>query len=506
MRNRRIIALAMALILSLAGFSAFAEPIIFLPVQGEGANMPENIPAQYSPKHIQYYNGTLYFVDEQTADPEDYDNYIHTLYAMDASGNIRQIGESRRYAREYEFSDDDYSYMTELMHFNGYSDMTVYKDHIYFVGTDDTPGTYTTYSPYWIDGETAEFTSTYAGTACVYRMDLNGGNIVKLISGLGNGDAHLDIANDRIAVSACYLNNFFVYDFVDFMFYDMNGNFISKYESAYNPEENYAYMPGTQFNLIVQGIYTDGQNIYASLSDSEGDFASSRLVKIPDTGNHLFLEAYFVNSEILDDGRFVYFTSDAPDVFWDESMDSSLTIRVYENGSNRILACVPSYYAENWDQKLFVVGNEVYFISDTALLKVSVNGGEVMRYENGAFVPAPECDPEYYGAATIGVIGGADGPTAIFVTGSEDAAFYYLPDSNTRLYSREELEQYDTELLGYMRNEILARHGYPFKKEMYRTFFEAMPWYTRNENFTYDMLNAIEMENVETIKAIEASR
>ena len=41
---------------------------------------------------------------------------------------------------------------------------------------------------------------------------------------------------------------------------------------------------------------------------------------------------------------------------------------------------------------------------------------------------------------------------------------------------------------------------------MYRTFFEAMPWYTRNENFTYDMLNAIEMENVETIKAIEASR
>ena len=57
-----------------------------------------------------------------------------------------------------------------------------------------------------------------------------------------------------------------------------------------------------------------------------------------------------------------------------------------------------------------------------------------------------------------------------------------------------------------MRNEILARHGYPFKKEAYRNHFESMPWYTRDENFEYGMLNSIEMKNVETIKAIEGSR
>ena len=508
MNIRKLIALALALLM-LAGVAAFAEPILIIPNQAAGAkNMPESIPAQYNPMYIQMYKDTLYFVDEQEVD--DYDNYIHTLYAMDDSGSVKQIGEARRYAREYEYNGDDYSYMTELTHYNGYSDMTVYEDHIYFVGTDDTAGTYTTYSPYWVEGELAEFTSSYNGTACVYRMDMDGGNITKLISGLGNGNAHMDIAEDRIAVSSCYMNNFFVYDFVDFMFYDMDGNFISKYESPINPEENMGYMEDNEFMLLVQGIMTDGQDIYASLSDSEGDFASSRLVKIPEITEEMFLEAYFVNSVLLDNGAFVYFTSDAEDVFWDESMEDSLTVRIWENGENRILACIPARHAEGWNQKLCVVGDYAYFTSGSAMLRIPLNGGDIMRYENGAFVPAPECNPEFYGASSVAIIGGADGPTAIFVTEPEEEAeeelFYYLSDSNTRLYSRDELEQYDTEMLGFMRNEILARHGYPFKKEAYRNYFESMPWYTRNENFEYGMLNSIEMENVETIKKIEASR
>ena len=500
MKIRKLIALVMALLI-VTGIAASAEMMLV------ANNMPEKILAEYNPKFVQMHKGVLYFVDEQSDNPDDYENYTHTLYAMDASGKVKQIGEPRSYAREYEYEGEDYSYMVELTHYNGYNDMTVYGDHIYFVGTDDTTGTYTSYSPYWLEGEIAEFTSTYKGTACVYRMDLDGGNITKLISGLGNGDAHIAIANDRIAVSSCYMNNFFVYDFVNFMFYDMEGNFISKYESPIDPETNMGYTADSEFMLIVQGIYTDGRDIYASLSDSEGDFASSRLVRIPDIENELFLEAYFLNSVMLDNGTFVYFTSDAEDVFWSETMEDSLTVRIWENGESRILACVPARHAEGWNQKLFVIGDYAYFTSDSAVLRIPLNGGEIMRYENGAYVSAPECNPEFYGAATVAVIGGADGPTAVFVTeAEEEEAFYYLPDSADRKYSRDELEQYDTELLGFMRNEILARHGYPFKKEVYRNYFESMPWYVRNENFDYGMLSAIEMENVETIKAIEASR
>jgi len=444
-------------------------------------------------------------VDEQPDGSGEYDAYIHTPYAMEASGKITQLGESKRYAREYYYGDDDYSYMVNLTHYNGYSDMTVYDGYIYFIGTDDTAGSYTTHTPYWEDGKITDFTSTYDGTACVYRMDLDGNNLKKLVSGLGNGPAHLDIANGCMAVSSCYLNNFFVYDFVDFMFYDLQGNYIGGYENPVD-EESYAYMDGAQFNLIVEGIQTDGKDIYASLSDSEGDFASSRLVKIPDIENELFLEAYFVPSVMADNGAIVYFTSDADDVFWDENMADTLTLRVYENGESRILAHIPAEYGEGWTQQLAVIGDVVYFIGDNATLRVSLGGGDVFRLENGSFVHAPECNPDYY--APVIVLGGADGPTAIYVTeeAEEEELFYFLPDSDTREYSRSELEGYDTETLGFMRNEILGRHGYPFKKEAYRNHFESMPWYTRDENFEYGMLNSIEMKNVETIKAIEGSR
>jgi hypothetical protein len=80
---------------------------------------------------------------------------------------------------------------------------------------------------------------------------------------------------------------------------------------------------------------------------------------------------------------------------------------------------------------------------------------------------------------------------------------YYIADSDTRLLTRDELSAYSKEELGFIRNEILARHGYPFKKEKYREHFEGTGWYVRNEGFVYSMLNEIEMKNVELIKSME---
>lgn len=80
---------------------------------------------------------------------------------------------------------------------------------------------------------------------------------------------------------------------------------------------------------------------------------------------------------------------------------------------------------------------------------------------------------------------------------------YLIPDSDSRLLTEAELSQYDKDTLALIRNEILARHGYPFIKQVYRTYFEEQDWYVRNENFTYNSLNSIEMENVELIKKME---
>lgn len=80
---------------------------------------------------------------------------------------------------------------------------------------------------------------------------------------------------------------------------------------------------------------------------------------------------------------------------------------------------------------------------------------------------------------------------------------YFIADSDTRLLTREELSVYTKEELGFIRNEILARYGYPFKKETYREYFESKSWYVRNEGFVYNMLSEIEMKNVELIKSME---
>ena len=87
---------------------------------------------------------------------------------------------------------------------------------------------------------------------------------------------------------------------------------------------------------------------------------------------------------------------------------------------------------------------------------------------------------------------------------TEDLSEYIIADSDTRALTEEELKNYDKDTLALIRNEILARYGYPFQKEKYRDYFGSKSWYTRNENFNYSMLSSLEMENIELIKKLEA--
>ncbi len=83
---------------------------------------------------------------------------------------------------------------------------------------------------------------------------------------------------------------------------------------------------------------------------------------------------------------------------------------------------------------------------------------------------------------------------------------YYIADSDVRLLTKSELRQYSLDDLGYIRNEILARHGYPFKTEKYRAYFENLWWYERNAYFDYNTLSSTESRNVELVKKIEQEK
>lgn len=84
-------------------------------------------------------------------------------------------------------------------------------------------------------------------------------------------------------------------------------------------------------------------------------------------------------------------------------------------------------------------------------------------------------------------------------------SYYIIPDSSSRYLTKEELYQYDKSSLGFIRNEIFARHGYVFKNEDYRNYFTSMPWYLPDSRFkgTLKELNPVEKHNVELIQSIE---
>ena len=85
---------------------------------------------------------------------------------------------------------------------------------------------------------------------------------------------------------------------------------------------------------------------------------------------------------------------------------------------------------------------------------------------------------------------------------------YLIPDSNTRQLTKEELWTWDYESLGYILNEIFARHGYNFIPEgQYDIFFRNRPWYSPNEDSNnqracYSQLNQVEWYNEQLIKEV----
>jgi hypothetical protein len=68
--------------------------------------------------------------------------------------------------------------------------------------------------------------------------------------------------------------------------------------------------------------------------------------------------------------------------------------------------------------------------------------------------------------------------------------------SSSRIYDLQELGSLCTEDLDIMRNEIFAKHGYIFKTEKWRKYFENKEWYKPEFEDVTDKLTAIEVVNL----------
>lgn len=86
---------------------------------------------------------------------------------------------------------------------------------------------------------------------------------------------------------------------------------------------------------------------------------------------------------------------------------------------------------------------------------------------------------------------------------------FVLPDSDCRLYSRQELENLSAEQLRIARNEIYARHGRIFKDDTLQAYFQSRAWYrgmTGPEEFDDGQLNQTERNNIDLLRGLEQDR
>ena len=89
---------------------------------------------------------------------------------------------------------------------------------------------------------------------------------------------------------------------------------------------------------------------------------------------------------------------------------------------------------------------------------------------------------------------------------------YLLPDSDSHVYTAQELSGMSDWELYIARNEIYARHGRCFNNDDLQSYFDGKSWYSRQispEAFDHRaglLLNATELKNAETILSVEQAR
>lgn len=91
------------------------------------------------------------------------------------------------------------------------------------------------------------------------------------------------------------------------------------------------------------------------------------------------------------------------------------------------------------------------------------------------------------------------------------ANFYLIEDSDIRELTYEELWTWQYDALGYVFNEIFARHGYHFEAGgKYESYFKAQDWYRENEVYAtnqeiYDhLMTTVEWKNERLCKEVRA--
>lgn len=90
---------------------------------------------------------------------------------------------------------------------------------------------------------------------------------------------------------------------------------------------------------------------------------------------------------------------------------------------------------------------------------------------------------------------------------AKDSA-YVIKDSDKNPITQEQLKGLTKDQLAMARNEILARHGYVYNSEPYKSYFNSKSWYKPNPKFKGQKadLSPLERHNVKEIMVAEGTK
>ncbi len=93
--------------------------------------------------------------------------------------------------------------------------------------------------------------------------------------------------------------------------------------------------------------------------------------------------------------------------------------------------------------------------------------------------------------------------TASAVASGEQNNYDIIGDSDSRYLTEAELWDWQYEALGYIYNELFARHGRSFRPgEKYDVYFRSQAWYSVNPDYHYGLLNKFEQANEKLVHQV----
>lgn len=246
------------------------------------------------------------------------------IVSVDLEGGDRQVlTEDAPYVYDVRYNDD----LTEISGtlYSGYTDVAVWDGYIYYIAGNGNVDTQQMYNPY----EDKNVTVTWYSEKSIYRMPVGGGEAEELVKNLGNGDAHLAVAEGRLWYSTSHDSWVYGYPVTTFHSCALDGT-----------DDQLLYGDGTLTSPdatreLVYGLFVSDGVLYASAYDTEGDFPDGRLMCVRNGEyEHLGEEAFHVPATVDGQGRLYWFVSDG-DVQW-ETDDEGVVMEEYHTNARLI--------------------------------------------------------------------------------------------------------------------------------------------------------------------------